>query len=681
MLVTHISILPRTVLFLAVSNLLLTPALAMADVGPPPTDSRHFKTTEVTRHLKDLDAVVVTAIPLRDSYSDLSRPVALLAGEMLDEVRASSLGETVAVLPGVQSSNFGPGVGRPIIRGLDGPRIAVLNNGLSSQDVSTVSQDHSPAVEPFLANQIEVLKGPSTLLYGSGAIGGVVNIVDGRIAEAPVGGFNGRAEMRLDGGDKHGNTNMFRIDAGNGSALSVHADGVYRNEKDYDTPKGRQVNSFIDTKSGSMGASFSGDFGFFGLSVARFHDSYGNPGEPGDPVAGDRGSWLRLHQDRYDLKAGLTDPWGEASALRFSLGHTQYDHIEFEGNEVGTTFGKRASEGRVEASFAFGGGWRTAFGVQGGGSTFQALGEESFVPKTNNKSIGVFGLAHNTFGLFQAEFGARGDQVKYDTDNGVTRNYHPGSFSFSGDLALSKQWRLTLNVDHAERAPVEEELFAKGPHIATLAYEVGRADMNKEKANQAELGLVFRNDWSDAKVSTYYSRYGNFIYLVDTGSTWFWDDGQRDLPVRQWSQANAIFHGIEGEATFHLAKNTSGSWDLRVFGDAVRGRLKDGGNLPRIVPARYGAELRWEDVGWRTSLGAKRYEKQNRVAVNETPTAGYTMVDAHLAYHIDVDNIAWEVFFDGNNLTNCDARVHTSFLKDDVMLAGRNYTVGLRMFF
>lgn len=106
----------------------------------------------------------------------------------------------------------------------------------------------------------------------------------------------------------------------------------------------------------------------------------------------------------------------------------------------------------------------------------------------------MFGLAHNTFGLFQAEFGARGDQVKYDTDNGVTRNYHPGSLAFSGDLALSKQWRLTLNVDHAERAPVEEELFAKGPHIATLAYEVGRADLKKEKANQAELGLVFRND-------------------------------------------------------------------------------------------------------------------------------------------------------------------------------------------
>ncbi|AXI84164.1 TonB-dependent receptor [Xylella taiwanensis] len=681
MFVPHLSISPRTVLFLTVSSLLFVPVLAMADVVPPPTDSRHAKTTEIGRHLKDLDAVIVTASPLRDAFSDLNRPVALLTGERLDEVRTSSLGETVASLPGVQSSNFGPGVGRPIIRGLDGPRVAILNDGLSSQDVSTVSQDHSPAVEPFLANQIEVLKGPSTLLYGSGAIGGVVNIVDGRIAETPMRGFNGRAEVRFDGGDKNGNTDMFRIDAGNGSALSVHADGVYRNQKDYDTPKGRQVNSYIDTKSGSVGASLSGGWGFFGLSAARFHDSYGNPGEPGDPTAGDRGTWLQLHQDRYDLKAGLTDPWGEGSGLRFSLGHTQYDHIEFEGNNVGTTFAKRATEGRIEASFLFGGGWRTAFGMQGGDSTFQAVGEESFVPKTKNQSMGVFGLARNTWGAFQAEFGARGEQVKYDTDNGITQTYHPGSLSFSSDFALGKQWRLTLNIDHAERAPVEEELFANGPHIATLAYEVGRADLKKEKANQAELGLVFRNDWSDAKISTYYSRYDNFIYLVDTGTTWFWDEEQRDLPIRQWSQANAIFRGIEGEATFHLANNASGAWDLRVFGDGVRGRLKDGGNLPRIVPMRYGADLRWEDGGWRTSLGVKRYEKQNKVAVNETPTAGYTMVDAHLAYHIDVDSTAWEVFFDGNNLTNSDARVHTSFLKDDVMLAGRNYTIGLRMFF
>ncbi|WP_434030246.1 TonB-dependent receptor [[Pseudomonas] boreopolis] len=673
----------RTPLCLALAAL-IAPGLGFAaddPQTPPSSDPRHEAQPAAGRHVKDLDGVVVTASPLRDTAAELSRPVEVLAGEKLDEARAASLGETVSGLPGVQSSNFGPGVGRPIVRGLDGPRVAVLNDGLSSQDVSTVSQDHSPAVEPFLADQIEVLKGPSTLLFGSGAIGGVVNVVDGRIAETPVDGFNGRAEVRFDGGDKDGNTDMFRIDAGNGSGLSIHADGVYRNQNDYDTPEGKQANSFIDTKSGSIGASLAGDWGFVGVSASRFRDNYGNPGEPGDLAAGERGVWLHLQQDRYELKGGLNDPWGEGSGLRYSFGHTDYAHTEFEGDEVGTVFSKRANEGRIEASFAAASGWKTAVGVQGSDSTFQAVGEESFVPKTNNTSIGVFGVARNSWGPLQADLGARIDRVKYDTDNGISRDFKPGSLSLSGGFRFNNNWRLTLNLDHAERAPAEEELFADGPHIATLAYEIGNADLKKEAANQAELGLSYQNDWVDAKVSAYYNRYNDFIYLADTGDTWFWDEEGEELPIRQWTQADAVFHGFEGEATFHLANNDSGAWDLHVFGDTVRARLKDGGNLPRIAPSRVGAQLRWEDSAWRASLGATRVNKQDKVAVGETPTAGYTMVDAHVAYHIDRANTAWEVFLDGNNLTDQDARVHTSFLKDDVMLPGRNYSFGVRMFF
>jgi iron complex outermembrane receptor protein len=673
----------RTPLCLALA-VLLAPSLALAaddPQTPPSSDPKHDTKPAAGRHVKDLDRVVVTASPLRDTAAELSRPVEVLAGEKLDEARTSSLGETVAGLPGVQSSNFGPGVGRPIIRGLDGPRVAVLNDGLSSQDVSTVSQDHSPAVEPFLADQIEVLKGPSTLLYGSGAIGGVVNVVDGRIAETPVDGFNGRAEMRFDGGDKNGNTDMFRVDAGNGSGLSIHADGVYRNQKDYDTPKGRQENSFIDTKSGSVGASLAGDWGFVGVSASRFRDNYGNPGEPGDRAEGERGVWLHMQQDRYELKGGLNDPWGEGSGLRYSFGHTDYSHTEFEGDEVGTVFSKRANEGRIEASFAADNGWKTAIGVQGSDSTFQAVGEESFVPKTDNTAIGVFGVARNSWGPLQVDLGARVDQVKYKTETGISRDFHPGSVSLSGGWRFNENWRLTLNLDHAERAPAEEELFADGPHIATLAYEIGNADLKKEAANQAELGLSYQNDWVDAKVSAYYNRYNDFIYLVDTGNQWYFDEEDEYLPIRQWTQANAVFHGFEGEATFHLANNDSGAWDLRVFGDTVRARLKEGGNLPRIAPSRLGTQLRWENSAWRASLGATRVNKQDKVAEGETPTAGYTLVDAHVAYHVDHGSTAWEVFLDGNNLSNQDARVHTSFLKDDVMLPGRNYSFGVRLFF
>ncbi|HEY9253033.1 MAG TPA: TonB-dependent receptor [Stenotrophomonas sp.] len=676
----------RTPLCLALAAL-LSPALAMAAEpapaadDPPATDSRHDADAGNSRHVKDLDAVTVTASPLGGTASELSRPVEVLAGERLDEARGASLGETVAGLPGVQSSNFGPGVGRPIIRGMDGPRVAIVSGGLATQDVSTVSQDHSPAIEPFLADQIEVLKGPSTLLYGSGAIGGVVNVVDGRIAETPVDGVSGRAEMRFDAGDKSGNTDMFRLDAGNGSGLSIHADGVYRNLNDYDTPRGRQANSFVDGKSGAVGASMSGDWGFVGVSASRFRDTYGNPGEPGDIAAGERGVWLDMQQDRYELKGGLNDPFGDGSGLRYSFGHTDYTHTEWEGDEPGTTFDKRANEGRVEASFAFGGGWETAFGVQGSDATFSAVGEEAFVPKTDTQAIGVFGVARNKWGRLQADVGARVDQVKYDTVTGLSRDFHPGSLSLSGGWRFNEQWRLTANLDHAERAPAEEELFADGPHIATLSYEIGNPDLKKEAANQAELGLNYQNDWLDAKVSAYYNRYNDFIYLADTGGQWYFDEEDEYLPIRQWSQADAIFHGFEGEATFHLANNETGAWDLHVFGDTVRARLDQGGNLPRIAPSRFGAQFRWEAVHWRASLGATRYAKQDKVAVGETPTDGYTLVDAHVAYHLDSGSTAWEVFLDGNNLTNQDARVHTSFLKDDVMLPGRNATFGVRLFF
>lgn len=677
----------RTPLCLALAALMLSPALAAAADqapaadDPPTTDSRHQTDAGNSRHVKDLDAVTVTASPLGGTASELSRPVEVLAGERLDEARGASLGETVAGLPGVQSSNFGPGVGRPIIRGMDGPRVAIVSGGLATQDVSTVSQDHSPAIEPFLADQIEVLKGPSTLLYGSGAIGGVVNVVDGRIAETPVDGVSGRAEVRFDAGDKSGNTDMFRLDAGNGSGLSIHADGVYRNLNDYDTPRGRQANSFVDGKSGAVGASMSGDWGFIGVSASRFRDTYGNPGEPGDIAAGERGVWLDMQQDRYELKGGLNDPFGDGSGLRYSFGHTDYTHTEWEGDEPGTTFDKRANEGRVEASFAFGGGWETAFGVQGSDSTFSAVGEEAFVPKTDTQAIGVFGVARNKWGRLQADVGARVDQVKYDTVTGLSPEFHPASVSLSGGWRFNEQWRLTANLDHAERAPAEEELFADGPHIATLSYEIGNPDLKKEAANQAELGLNYQNDWVDAKVSAYYNRYNDFIYLTDTGGQWYFDEEDEYLPIRQWSQADAIFHGFEGEATFHLANNETGAWDLHVFGDTVRARLDQGGNLPRIAPSRLGAQFRWEAVRWRASLGATRYAKQDKVAVGETPTDGYTLVDAHLAYHLDSGNTAWEVFLDGNNLTNQDARVHTSFLKDDVMLPGRNATFGVRLFF
>ncbi|MGH8032178.1 MAG: TonB-dependent receptor [Luteimonas sp.] len=671
----------RSRLALALTAALVPLFAHAADPQAAPTTAATADAAVRDRHIKDLDSVIVTASPLRDTAAELSKPADVLTGERLDEHRAASLGETISSIPGVQSSNFGPGVGRPILRGLDGPRVAVLSGGLTTQDVSTVSQDHSPTIEPFLADQIEVLKGPSTLLYGSGAIGGVVNVVDGRIPEAPIaGGFSGRAEMRFDSASD-GNTNAVRIDGGN-DRFALHADAVYRNNKDYDTPNGKQPNSFIDTRTGAVGGSLLGDWGFFGVSAARFEDDYGNPGEPGDIASGERGVYLQLRQDRYEAKGGLTDPWGEGSGLRFSFAHTGYEHIEFEGGAPGTTFTKNANEGRVEATYTTGNGWEGAIGAQGSNSTFAAVGEESFVPKTSTRAAGVFGVARTSWGAFQLDLGARVDQVKSDPETGDSRDFSPVSVSIAGGYKFNDSWRLTTSFDHAERAPVEEELFSDGPHLATQAFEVGDANLDKEAANQFEIGVQYQSALIDAKVSAYYNTFSDFIYLVDTGDFFLLEEENEFLPVRQWSQSDATFRGFEGEATFHLADGDSGKWDLRGFGDTVRAKLSDGGgNVPRIAPSRLGMQLRWELNGLRASLGATRYDKQDKVAINETPTNGYTLIDAHLAYHIDSGTTGWELFLDGSNLGDRVARVHTSFLKDDVVLPGRSISAGVRVFF
>jgi iron complex outermembrane recepter protein len=667
----------RTPLFVAIC---LSASLASAADPSTANDPRHSPA-------KDLDTVVVTASPLRLTAEDLSQPVEVLAGEQLDRAKSATLGETLGKLPGVQTSNFGAGVGRPIIRGLDGPRVGVLSGGLSSQDVSTISQDHATAVEPFLANQIEVLKGPATLLYGSGAIGGVVNVVDGRIAERRLDEtFGGRAELRYDSVNS-GRTAMARFDAsGADGALVLHADGVYRNQDDYDTPDGKQLNSFVETRTGGLGASYIGADGFIGVSVSRYDNRYGNPGEPGDPAAGEAGVSLDMLQNRFELKTGINRDFWIFDGLRGSFANTNYEHTEFEGAEVGTVFTNEANEGRLELTHSALGRWTGAIGFQAGERTFEAIGEEAFVPRTTTRSQGLFWMEHGQWDALQIDLGVRADRVRSDAADRPRRNFTPLSLSAGALWRFSDAWRVTVNLDRAERAPAEEELFADGPHVATASYEIGDSTFSEERANQAEVGLHYHGTRFEAKASVYATRFDGFIYLADTGTFTTPEPGEDPLPIRQWSQADADFRGIEAEITAHLLDNERGRLDLRAFGDHVRGELDSDAaitdkDLPRIAPSRFGLDLNWSTDRWRAALGATRVMRQDNVAADETETAGYTLVDAHFAWHWDTDNYGWEVFVDGNNLGDADARVHTSFLKDNVVLPGRNFSLGVRMFF
>lgn len=705
---------PRSTL-LAAAIAAVFPQVGRAD-GPTRNAHDHERA-------KALDELVVTASPLRPGSEDVVQPVTVLAGEEFDKRKAGTLGETIAHEVGAQSSFFGAGVGRPILRGQDGARVQVLEGGISSMDVSTVSVDHAVGIEPFLADQIEILKGPAALLYGSGAIGGAVNVVDGRIPEAlPDAAISGRTELRANTGANE-RTGMARVDGGQGS-WAWHADAFRRRTDDYDIPGhaesdaahddehedelgafGHLPNSGLETQGGAIGASWIGERGFLGAAISSYQSNYGIPGhahehghEAGedpdedheDEEHGEEAVRIDLEQVRYDVKGAWLQPFAGAEALRVRLGRNDYEHVELEGEEVGTRFDNRGLEGRVELVHHLGA-WRGAGGLQFGDRDFKAIGEEAFVPPSRSRDLGLFWLGERNTDNWTFEIGARTDRVEVDPDGLAARDFNAASVSLGTIWRTNDAWHLSLGFDRAERAPTAEELFSNGAHLATQSFEIGDANLHTERANQFELGLHLHVGPLSAKTSVFHNRYDDFIYLVDTG------EAIEELPLRRWSQADASFRGFEAEATLRLADNGSGVWSLRFFGDRVRATLRAGspnvvetgsredldagGNLPRIVPARFGTSLQWERSDWRASIGAIRYADQERVAAFESPTPGYTLVDAHLAWHWDSQRIGWELFLDANNLTDREARVHTSFLKDVAPLPGRSAAFGIRAFF
>jgi iron complex outermembrane receptor protein len=660
---------------------------------------------------KRLDELVVTAVPLRSGVDSLARPVEILAGAELDARKGNTLGETLSKLTGVQSSYFGPGVGRPIIRGLDGPRVQVLSGGVSSQDASTVSADHAVSIEPFLADQIEVLKSASSLLYGSSAIGGAVNVVDGRIPEQLTDGergFTGRAELRGNTVNDE-STGMLRLD-GSGGMLAFHVDLLRRSTEDYEIPgfaesaarlaeegetpdpdsAGLLENSSLTTTSGAVGASLIGERAFFGLSYSIFDTQYGIPGhehghddehegedhdEDHAEEEGEEVVRIDMQQKRLDAKFGLVDPLPGHERLSLRLANNRYEHTELEGQEIGTLFSNRGSEARLEAVHAPLAGWYGAYGLQYGRRDFSAVGEEAFVPASLTRDLGFFLFEEQQFDELKLELGARVERVKIEPAGGAQARFTTTNISAAGRWDVSQDLHLQLGLDAAERAPVAEELFADGPHLATQTFEIGNPDLQTEKSNRAEIGVHWHRERFAASAAAYRVDFRDFIYLVDTG------EEEDELPVRVWTQEDARFTGLELEGKWLLADAASGRWDLRMFADSVRARLDAGGNLPRIAPARLGADLLWQRDGWRASVGALRYDEQDRLAEGETASDGYTLLDAHLSYSWGAAGVDWQVFLDGNNLGDREARPHTSFLKDVAPLPGRSLAFGVRAWF
>jgi iron complex outermembrane recepter protein len=604
--------------------------------------------------------VVVTAAPYAVSLDSATTNIDILKRDDLEAAVSSGLGDVLAGLPGVRSSFFGPGASRPVIRGLSGPRVMVLTNRVGMIDASGLSPDHQVASDPQEAERIELLRGPAALAYGGSAIGGVVNIIDGRIADSYQAGVHGRALASYSSGDE-GRQVSGALQAGANDRWMVSLDGVHRATKDYGAPTGKVANSHVTLDAFGAGVSYVADGGWGGVAIKRTETDYGSPAEADVTIA--------LKQTRVDARGGLDLAAGPFASLKWTGGWADYEHTEFEGAEAGTTFLSKGFEGRLELVQRERDGWQGAFGVQGLSRDFDVIGEEALIPKTKITEAGVFTLQRLDRESWGVEGGLRLDRRKLDSVAGE-RTFHNVSASVAGFVRPADGWFLALAAARASRAPTEEELFSDGPHPATGAYEVGDAALGKEVSYSLDATAHYSNDRWSFDLHGFAARYDNFIDLVPTGVV----DADSGFQVFRFVEGGARFRGAEAEVSYAAWRDGDRSLTLEASGDVVRGTT-DNGPAARTPP--YAATVRavFEAPRWTGTLEARRVGEQDRLAPGETSTDGYTQVNVSLVLRPWGEEL--KIFLDARNLTDALAREHASFLKDVAPLPGRSVRVGL----
>jgi len=671
-----------------------------------------------------LPDVVVTANPLGSELFDLATPVSVLDGSDLLLRRSSTLGETLSGLPGVSSSYFGPNASRPVIRGLDGDRVRILQNGSGMFDASAASFDHAVALDPLIAQRVEVVRGPAALLYGGSAIGGVVNVLDQRVPQDAVRGVRGDAEARLTAGADRARAGAAAIQFGNGR-LALHVDAHGRETDDLEIPGyarsqrlrdsgstsglppsgidavGVLPNSAARAHGGALGASLTFDRGYLGLAYSALDSRYGTVAEP--EVA------IDLRNKRWDLAGEVRELGGWIRTIKMKLAYTDYRHEEVDAGVVGTTFKNRGYDARLEAVHAKLGPLTGAVGVQIGRFDFSALGAEAFVPTTANDARAVFVFEELSLGALKLTAGARAERARVRSDGGgpadpataaprfdpaIERSFSPRSGALGAVFQVTKTVVLASNLAYSERAPTYQELFANGPHAATGAYEVGDATFGKEKSKALDVALRVKSGPNSASIGAFVNRFDRYLALIPTGNARGADgelnpvdadgDGLADgsaeeiLPEFAYRAVPATLRGFEAQSRLRLMER-GGTLDLDLKADYVRAYDRSNGQaLPRIAPLRLGIglEYRLERLSARADVVHAR--GQDRVAAGELPTDGYTLVNASLGYRLGSGDANLEAFVRANNLFDREARNHVSFLKDIAPLPGRSVTVGLR---
>ena len=671
----------------------------------------------------ELDQIVVTATPLARTVEELALSTSVLFGDELAKKQSTSIGETLSHEVGLSSTYFGPISSRPVIRGQYGERVGVLTNGLDTLDASALSEDHQSTVESLLARRIEIIRGPATLLYGSGTAGGLINVVDTRFAEGPQDEpIQGAVAVGAD--SAVGNRDAAVRASFGGDNVVFNADYFVRSTDDIEIPGfaesailraseeeedhgdgdgdghdeeeeeafGKVENTDSETQGGAVGMSFLTGNGVLGLSFSGFNSEYGIPGhEHHHEEDGDGGMLpgmveeeeeesvrIDLEQRRVDAMADL-DFDGFISGLKFRAAVNDYEHKELEGDEIGTAYDVHGFDGRIELQHApIAGALEGAVGVQYKLVEFDAVGEEAFVPPSDTEQVSLF--IYEEWQLTEAFVLQGSARLEEQSIQGPTiaENYDDSAVgaSVGGVWRLSDGLRLSANVALTERHPTSTELYSNGPHLAVQRYErgsvaLGNGILDKETSTNFDVTLHGDGDRLEWSITGFINSVDDYILLRPT------TEEIDELVVYDYDQADVEFVGLEAEAMVEIMDDGNNHWHVRLFTDyVVAEEDSTGANLPRIPPQRFGLGLHG---GWNqfdASIDAIFASEQDDVAENELPTASYTSLDLSLGYAFADSDLY--MFLRGTNLLDEDIRQHSSPLKDLVPLPGRSIHFGLR---
>ena len=679
-------------------NILTLSILAVASVSV--FASEHEQATT-------LDTIRIKAHPLEQTSKDFA-----VADTVVDQKRlaqgAVTIGEALSGETGISSNQFGVGSSRPVIRGQDGPRIKILQNSSENIDVSTLSPDHAVTVDPALAKQVEVIRGPSTLLFGAGTVGGLVNVTDSKLPTAmPEKGYEGNVGLRYNTGSDE-KLATAGVTLGLGDQVALRVEGLKREANDYIAPdyvhegeKERRVdNTFAKGQTVNVGLSWIYDRGFTGISYSNRQDQYGLPGHSHEyeschlhglslhcgehdhdedehddhdhDHAHEAGPWIDLKSERYDVRTELDDPFAGFKKLRAQASYTDYQHDEIEEDTIATRFKNKGYDGRLELVHNPLGAWEGVIGTQYGQQKLELTGEEAFLAPNTTKKWSVFALEHAQLNDVHVELAARVDQQKIDIDDSSKKDFDGSAFSVSGaaNWEFAPNYKLSLVTSHQERLPLAQELYADGGHFATNTYELGNDQLSKEKSNNVELGFHYDDNTFDYHVHVYHNWFDEYIYAQTL-------DRYKDFRLVQYAQDKAKFYGAEAEAGYQI----SPIYKLSVFGDYVRGKI-DNDNAPRVPAGRLGTKLNADfDDHWSGSAEYYHVFQQDKIAAYETDSQSYNMLNLGVAYSGNYSNVSdYRVFLNANNLLDDQVYQHASFLST-IPQVGRNFSVGVNFSF